>query len=784
MSKIKEKDMETIRLKMRLRRFELLPLFFFLLPSLLFPAEKEPLAYRLDLGNLDYDHQLLLFSLQGIVNQKGPRLFLNTQEIFWQWRPSDERWMEYYSSQKGFHFRQLSSLEALLRIFRNDIKGLVLYDPEIDATRYIACTYASLEDLLPVSPKMIEEEPFLRAFPLRRDLSKGKRSDREWYEWAIRDLMPFCNRKMAYSAGHSHDDVNLGGDPGIVIGLDFAISKKMFVFNLSPSAKPSSIYGTPIPGYPEDAKLFDEIMDKLEKPAGIWGWAEPEGDFAIRVSTHNNYVMCCGAPNLSFHAKAPVTKGYPFKQQGKYTIENTKLEDRYYLAFVTNEGDTPKIVAGWQAGGWLNPHRGEVAINWGINPILVAEFPAMMEAYYSTATPNDYFFAGVSGAGYVFIDKLPDLHSFARHTAHYLRIADKSVIDAWSTSESLPLYSKYAEIAGLEGMLRNPRGEGKVTYLENGTPLLEPDSSLFYISGDTSPKEIADKIKKVAEKHNPPFFIEVYGGVSENCPAYYKAIMDELGEDYKAVRLDEMMCAAKLAGQMEIEPQRIYLKPLEEGKAKIRLRNYSPEVWEGELEFELPPSYEVSPLNREFALKKGEMKELEISLKARGTLADGGVIKVKEREKNIQRILEIKPLKQDEIGFEEMFDDLGVWTEWPGGGAELHPLIAGGAEIKCPENLPYAAVERDISVDLDEYPILMLDVRNCEGLWALKLRPVDDMRDICLIADTSRTGVFQCDVVKATGWKGKRSFKVIIFAIGEGREVDIGWLRMLSEFVD
>ncbi len=755
-------------------------LSFLLICSSLLPSSGGELsAYRFDLRNLDYDHQILLFCLQGIVNKKGPRLFLNTQELFWPRCPWDEKWMEYYSSQKGFTFQQVSSIEELLEIFREDIRGLALYDPGVDATRYIACTYSGLENLLPVSPSLLNEEPFLKSFPIERDLTREERSNKEWYEWAIKNLLPLCNRKMAYSAGRSHDNINLGGDPAIIIGMDFAVAKKMFIFNLSPADKPSSIYGQPVPGYPEDAQLFDEIMDKLEKPAGVWGWAEPEGDFAIRVSSHNNYVMCSAAANLSFHSKAPVRKGFSFKQKNKYTLENTKLEKKYYIAFLTNEGDTPKIVAAWQAGGWLNPHRGEIAINWGINPILVAEFPAMMEAYYSTATPNDYFFAGVSGAGYVFIDKLPDLPSFARHTAHYLRMADESIVDAWSTSESLPLYSKYAKISGVEGMLRNPRGEGRVVYLENGIPLVEPDSSIWYISGSESPKDIADRIRQVAKKHNPPFFIEVYGGVSENCPVYYKAIMEELGDEFKAVRLDEMMCLAKLAGQLEVESQVICLKPLGEEKVRIRLRNYFSEVWQDYLEFEIPPHYEIFPREQGFSLKKGEIKETEWTVRAKETAEEGGIIKIKAKGKNMQRTLEIKLLKREQIGFEDLLEDLREWQKWPGGGATIS-LLPRGARIECPRNLPFSAVERTISVDLDRYPILMIDVKASQGLWALKVRPVDDMRDICLIPDTSRTGVFQCNIERATGWRGKREFKVIIFVVGEGKSMDISWLRMLS----
>lgn len=762
-----------------MKSLKILPIFLLTFSLLTYPSEKRYIAHRFDLKNLDYDHQLFVFSLQGIVNKKEARLFLNTEELFWQWRPSDVKWMEYYSTKKGFLFQKINTLEELLLTFQEDINGLVLYDPEVDATKYIACTYAGLENLLPVSPDLLRKITPIINIPLKHDLTKERRNNREWYEWAIKNLMPLCNKRMVYSAGHSHDEVNLGGDPGIIIGLDFAVARKMFIFNLSPSDKPSSIYGTPIPGYPEDAELFDEIMDKLEKPAGVWGWAEPEGDFATRVSSHNNYVMCCGAPNLSFHSKVPLSQNFSFKQKNKSSLENIKLEDKYYIAFVTNEGDTPKIVAGWQAGGWLNPDRGKVAINWGINPILVAEFPAMMEAYYSTATPNDYFFAGVSGAGYVFIDKLPDLPSFARHTARYLQIADESIVDAWSNSESVPLYSQYAEIAGLEGMLRNPRGEGKVIYLKNGTPLVEPDSSVWYIAGNEPPKEIAQRIRQIAQKQKPPFFIEVYGGVSENCPVYYKSIMEELGDDFKAVRLDEMMLLARLAGQLEIEPQVLFLKPSSGESVKIRLRNYFSKSWKDTLEFKIPPGFKLSLSEKTFSLKKGATKELEIRVSASEKAERGGLIEIKARNKNIKRTLEMKLLKPEEIGFEEVFRNLLEWEKWPGGGAEIR-LLQEGMGIECPPNLPFSAVERTISIDLERFPILMIDVRGCDKLWALKVRPVDDMRDICLVADTSRTGIFKCDIPKTTGWKGRKSFKVIIFAVGEGGKVEVGWLRMVS----
>ncbi len=52
------------------------------------------------------------------------------------------------------------------------------------------------------------------------------------YRWALDNLMPGCTRKLAFSAGHTHPGTWLGGDVGITIGLDIAVARKAFIFNL------------------------------------------------------------------------------------------------------------------------------------------------------------------------------------------------------------------------------------------------------------------------------------------------------------------------------------------------------------------------------------------------------------------------------------------------------------------------------------------------------------------------------------------------------------------------
>ena len=62
------------------------------------------------------------------------------------------------------------------------------------------------------------------------------------------------------------------------------------------------------------------------------------------------------APNLSFWSSIPTDSipHLPDHHHSNIILNETK----YYITFMTNEGDTPKILAALFAGAWLNPKRG------------------------------------------------------------------------------------------------------------------------------------------------------------------------------------------------------------------------------------------------------------------------------------------------------------------------------------------------------------------------------------------------------------------------------------------
>jgi len=50
---------------------------------------------------------------------------------------------------------------------------------------------------------------------------------------------------------------------------------------------------------------------------------------------------------------------------------------------------------------WKDKNRGDVPLGWAFNPNLSQRIPMVWDYFYATATDNDYFIAGDSGAGYI-----------------------------------------------------------------------------------------------------------------------------------------------------------------------------------------------------------------------------------------------------------------------------------------------------------------------------------------------------------------------------------------------
>ncbi len=725
-------------------------------------------AYWLNVQNLNYSRLLAASALEGIVNRSGPALMLQTGSLFWSWPQADAHWISYYTA-KGFQFHQLPSLQQAVRQFRSDIQGVVLYDPAQDGCRYAACTLAALQNSIPVTSALQKQLP---ALPVTADLRSKWKSSAEAYRWAVKNLLPRCSKKICYSVGRSHAGTSLGGDGSVAVGLDYAFYRRAFFFNLSPNRTPAYGY----PGYPQQAQEFNRILDSLPKPAAVYGWAEPEPEFCRRVSQNGDYIACSAAPNLSFHAAAG--KKYPQLAAllPRKHIAAPPLRPLCYIDFETNEGDTPKIAAAWQMGAWFNPQRGKIPVSWGLTALLARDAPALYHAYAASAASNDGFFSGVSGGGYCLLDLLPDLNAYARHTRRMLQLSGERVADVWESQGVFrpKLLQKFIEETGLKGISHFPvPGRAGVYYLPDGAPVILPDTSLFYYQS-TDPAAFAQHIRQLAAAMPRPCFIECYGNLGANAPAFYYSTMQNLGTGFCAATLAQMVHLAREAGAVTLQgipvlceegqpvPAVITLRNQGGMPAPVRLALHLPAGWRFEMQGSLPavlqPHTSIARTLLLFAGPKGGM-----------LTASSGAVQLSEQ------------VQTGVTSWQNPCSSPQQWHAESGVESAQVSLANGHVRFTCPEKTAYAPAELAVPKSFRGRGWLAVHVLHATGQWSLKVRLRKTGQDVALLADNSRTGWFYAPLPDTPAWQDASSFVVRFFVIGAGAHADAAGIRLVQQ---
>jgi hypothetical protein len=530
------------------------------------PAPAQAPALVFDPAGSSFDELYAVDAVQGIVNRDGPLCFLVRY-------PFDRKWIEIYTERNGMHFKEIAGLGNYLKAFGGKIKGLVVYDPAIDGTRCVAMTLAGLDDLLPVDAEMLDgQSSGLKAsgqsvrqiidVPIVYDL-RGKFHDSiEAYEWALKNVMPRCNRKIAHTpSGPDVDGVHVGMGP--FRGFDWVIGQRGFVFNLSLIYKDMNSFGHRVQANKEQADMYRKILAALDKPALIYGYGEFEWEWFTLLGSYGDYYLHWG-DNLSFHEKVPFNG--TLAQKYKVSDTDVKLDaDKYYVCFITSEGDTMKGPEPFYYESWFDPARGKVPMNWTVPP-LMARFPAMLSYYYDTATPDDCFIT----FDIVNLAHMPGLGEFSKFRAAELAKADLNCVALCSRavgSEGLKTYVAGVQPLGVAVIQwEKPRAPANQDFMGEIPVVTSADKMGYWenkIYGwnknwaaicadpkgrdETITKLIAN-IQKVAGSHPRPFVILVYTeiqGYSQLCELH-KEIADRLDAKlYKVARLDEAMIALR-----------------------------------------------------------------------------------------------------------------------------------------------------------------------------------------------------------------------------------------------
>ena len=479
--------------------------------------------------------QACFISLQGIVNEAQPNLYFvygpkytfnYTGELF-----------TYLEKQKHFTFTKIRSLEQALQIFKQQIKGYIVWDKNVRTSLIVAYTLAGLEKGIVITEELIPvaERMGLKQLGDFRGKFAGK-TDYEIYTWAYQQYWQRCAKDLIVWLGGEHGTVLL---PGVA---DYGMMKKAFFTDLSARETDTLEYG-----------LTKKLLSDMIPLSQVMGWHSYKKDLEEEwVTLTSSYALTVDGlhtlPNTSFLYRVPPTPGFKFKNNhnvrpGKKYVPEKKV----YVALVQTDG--------LGIGAWVKPGRGSIPYAWEVCMKFQYMSPAMMEYFYSQSTPNDFFIGCLSGSSYMYPKAFPK------------KWLPKEIENAKSLMDSLDLnvfeimdYSADKTEAGNNELTKEivdayykgmPNAIGFLNgYFASHTfavrdkrPFISYD---YYLSAEKPEAEAAADLEELAAVNNDrPYFLLVHVREYSDV-ARVKSICDKLGPDFEVVPLDVFL---KLAGE-------------------------------------------------------------------------------------------------------------------------------------------------------------------------------------------------------------------------------------------
>lgn len=378
------------------------------MPSFAYPAET---VEAVDISGVSADVKRMLVSLQGIVNRTQPRIALCDGNE----RSGDGKWL----TDEGVNYEFVEDYNALILKYKDELQGLVIWDNRQKDTVNLAHTYAGIHDALAVSPKLAEiyqAEPY--NLTVLEDYQGDFSTKLEVYNYMYDNLWQDCTHRLLMGLG---PDLTLTGSRDLAIAAKCAITYTD-LSNAEEVAVMEKFLGDMRPG--ED--YFSGWFVNGDEGGGI-GLNSKYGIATVPSDYYNNY---------SIHASLSRELDMPT------VTEKPKLENKYYIAFVVSDGDNLQYVQGSMKGKWNTKYRGEYPISWTIATSLLDAGPQMLNYYYNTATEQDCFVSGPSGAGYINIEKFKELYgavtandetlvTYATRADTYFRKTGIRFVTAW-----------------------------------------------------------------------------------------------------------------------------------------------------------------------------------------------------------------------------------------------------------------------------------------------------------------------------------------------------------------
>jgi hypothetical protein len=479
--------------------------------------------------------QACLISLQGVVNENKPYLYFIYGEQ-WDFRFTPTVF-DYLKDKRYFAFTQLNTLEQAINIFKEQIKGYIIWDKKVRTSLIVAYTLAGLEKSIIITEDLI---PLAQKYGLKQvEDFRGKFtgwSDYEIYSWAQDQYWNQCSKDYIVWLGGEHGNTM---KPGVA---DFGMTKKVFFTDLS--SKESDTL---------ECSLTKKLFSEMKPLSLVMGWHSYKKDLEETfVTLTSRYGLRMeglhSLPNMSFMSKIPLSPGYKFKNNHNIKPDKKYIPDKkVYISFIQTDC--------LGLGAWTKPGRGSIPYTWEVTMNWVWLAPVMLEFFYSQATPNDYFLGALSGPGYlypkVFPKKLmPKMINMAKELMEKLDLnafeimdySDEGSIEGPSELSKEVVESYYDGMPNSIGFVNGYRPSHTFTSKEK-RPLISYD---YYLSKDRPEADAVADLKELTKINSDrPYFLLAHIRQWSDITRV-KSIYDKLGPEFELVPLDVFL---KLAGE-------------------------------------------------------------------------------------------------------------------------------------------------------------------------------------------------------------------------------------------
>jgi len=470
----------------------------------------------------------LFSSLKGIINRTQPRIFSYEGDAFAE---GQYTWLQ----SLGLTWTEYSNNWDLITKYRNEINGLIVYDPAQTATINLATILAKDKKALIASPALLTRltsAPY--NLPILQDLRGQYSSKLQVYQTIFNTYWPSLDHRLV---------IGLNPDVHKAALREYAVATGLATIWLDPDVSGES-------------ELLNQFLASMPAGSNFMGWWPNEQPGVQRTSQYGITTIASDwSCNLTMHSGMPRTINV------KPIPPKPTLQNKIYVAFILSDGDNLQYVEHLMRKLWNNPDRGSVPMGWTVSPAMVDAMPGALNFYHQTATNNDNLISGPSGYGYTYPNSWPNqnaLNQFAAKTEEYNRIAGLRVVTVWNTivggiNQNVgQTYASYAP--SLLGVTAQNTGGGLTIY-NNSLPGMA--LSCNYCTGEQAMKDAIASAANGWNRNEPRFIIIQAQPWTDIRPTSFKNVANSLNSDYVVVRPDHIFQLIREKNGLPIDPNPI-----------------------------------------------------------------------------------------------------------------------------------------------------------------------------------------------------------------------------------